>query len=185
MRKYRRYLAGVVCLAAVAIVGPCRFGYNSVCTNCGAIRHTDERELLPLSLPYWTSHSIEVTPLSRVCATTQLVGEHDHTWQFGHGNTYPLWSCSLGKGSSVTGQVMSEQVAAFLKNVAQFGSVNEARKWLRLILDADTSRYVVGALLESQFPETGFENAEEYRNWSAARLKKMDSFVVEMVEFGK
>ncbi len=173
-------------MAGLAVLGPCRFGYFSVCTDCGAIRHTNERDLLPTgSVSYWTTHSIETTPLSRICATTQLVGEHDHTWQFGQGNTFPLWSCSLGRGSSVLGQVMSDHVATFIKNVAEFESIDEAGKWLHLTLDANTSRFVFGALLDGQFPETGFDNAEEYRLWAAKGLGKMNTSVAEMIEFEK
>ncbi|MEX2114443.1 MAG: hypothetical protein WD845_14710 [Pirellulales bacterium] len=185
MRRYRRYIVGLACVVAFGVIGPFRFGFYSVCTDCGALRHTDRRELPFIAIPYWTSHSVETTPLSRACATTHLVGEHNHTWLFGQGNTFPLWSCSLGRGSSISGQAMSEHVAVFIKNVTQFESLDEARKWLGLALDADTSRFVYGALLDGQFPETGFDNAQEYRLWAATGLGKMNKSVVEMIEFEK
>jgi hypothetical protein len=110
------------------------------------------------------------------------VGQHDHTWQFGHGNTFPLWSCSLGLGNSLTGQIMSDHVAKFIQNVAEFESHDEANKWLRLTLDAQTSRDVFGAILTEQFPENGFTNVEEYKRWSAAHLLEMDEFITETIE---
>lgn len=138
-----------------------------------------------MSISYWTTHRPEDTKLSQVCAATNLVQGHAHHWLFGHGNTFPLWSCALGRGSTVVNQVNSAPIAKFIENAATFESADEARRWLRVALNADSSRFIHFALLECDFPEQGFDSASDYDRWAQLNKPKLTKCVNELVEITK
>jgi hypothetical protein len=173
MSSGKRLMSIVVCLAAVAVIGPCRFGSYSVCTRCGEGRGTSSRQVPILSINYWTTHRADQTELSRAVSATQLIGPHDHEWLFVHGNTFPIFSCALGRGGAVANIARSAQVAAFVKNVTEYDSPAAARRWLGQILDPTSSRYFFFALRECQFPESGFSDEAGYKEWAASGLQEL------------
>jgi hypothetical protein len=182
MRRRFRWLAGISGVALVALIGPCRYTYLSVCTLCGGVRFSNAREIPVVETRYWTTHRCEETALSRVCVSTHLIGDHEHQWMLVHGNTFPLFSCSLGKGSRLLLQIQSPHVAAFVENVATYGSAPEATHWLEVALNPETSSHVDIALAAGQFPPGGFSDASQYRAWTAEGLAKMGARLEELIE---
>ncbi len=78
---------------------------------------------------------------------------------------------------------MSEHVAAFIRNLSEYDSTDAAKEWLQRVLDPGTSQYIGSALVVGRFPESGFDNSEQYELWSAQRLQRVDRHVADMLEF--
>src|SRR5690606_25765280 len=106
-----------------------------ICARCGEGRSTSRRQLPILSIAYWTTHQVDETELSRVVSATNLVGPHDHEWLFVHGNSFPFFSCALGRDRGVVNVAHWPPVAAFVKNVAEYDSPEAARLWLEQLLN--------------------------------------------------
>lgn len=170
------YLLGF--LAIMLLIGPCRFNHISVCSVCGRIRHTSRRTFPLVAIPYWSSHSEESTPFSDVCLATGLVGDHEHQWQFVAGGQSvfgrPFGLSGSGRGSIIIVVAKSEQAANFIKCLVAFDSRKKAENWKETLLDPNTSHIAYSAVWNiGKFPESGFDNANDYETWLAANEAEM------------
>jgi hypothetical protein len=155
--------AGILLLgAAIFILWPFRFSYDSVCSQCGAIQNTTEWQL-PFSRHTIFKHStIESTPLSRYLTTAGIISEQPHQWLFGHGGGNGI-KCALGDGDNLRATVTSPETVRLLRFSRQFGEPEESAKFLTLVFDRNSSHEMVG--LAASVPTNGFSSSEQYHAW--------------------
>ena len=155
-------LGGLFLMFAAFAFWPCRFYYDSVCSQCGAIRYTTKWQLPQSGHSLFTHSTAETTPLSRYLTSSGLVTAHPHHWLFGHGGGNGV-RCALGEGDSIRASVMSLEIARLLEFARQYGEQYESGKFLRLTFDRDISRTVLS--LAGSVPTNGFSSREQYRSW--------------------
>src|SRR5207253_4127767 len=146
----------------------------SVCTDCGMIQDTDERHLPLTEFTYRTISSTRPTAMSRALAKYYVRAGHVHRWEFGQGGDYGFTrSCALGKGSHLLSAVNQKAVGAFVEGLAQYGDADVLDKWLKLLLDGDTSWQAASAITISGYPEDGFVDRNAFAIWYAANGEKL------------
>ena len=180
-RKVKWCSAGVGCLIllpAVVAFWPFRFGYDSVCSQCGAIRSTAEWHV-PYSERYLFTYSVvETTPVSRYLTSSGLVTAHSHHWLFGHGGGNGV-RCALGDGDKIRATVMSPKAARFLALTREYGGREDTTKVLRFTFDPDLSPMVLN--LADFVPTNGFSGRDQYRSW----ISDQAWFIEQAVELAK
>jgi hypothetical protein len=77
-------IVAVVVLAASAIFG--RFGFTSVCSQCGAIRDTTEWQIPLTSVTIFSHSSEHASPVSTVLTSSGIIATHQHQWLFCQGS---------------------------------------------------------------------------------------------------
>jgi len=166
----------IVLIAAVLVVinGPFRFGYFSVCRECGAVRKTIERQVPLTRLSYWTTHTIEETYLSSAVGRLGLLGAHQHDWLFGAGGGNGV-VCALGDGRQIRTNAELYTIARFVENVSESEGEEAARKWLAYALDPKNGHGLRYALSSSRYPPTGCRSPEEYRKWKEQGEKEFSA----------
>jgi hypothetical protein len=83
--------------------------------------------------------------------------------------------CNLGEGNLITAATKSKAAANFVKCVMRFDSKAKAEKWRKNLLDPRLSNATLSAIvIVGQFPETGFDNVNEYVRWRNAREQEME-----------
>lgn len=159
-----RLLLGIVVLA---IVGPNRYRWFSICDVCGVFRRSDCRVLPFVEIPYWCpKHTIEETILSRTVARLQLVEAHEHHWQRGAGGSFFSMSTTHhGPAERTWRNVKSEEIATFLENTRQHAGEESAREWLSFVFNAQHRNRVISTLEYTRFPKSGCSSSDEYRAW--------------------
>ncbi|MFN0052533.1 MAG: hypothetical protein ACKV0T_10085 [Planctomycetales bacterium] len=167
---WRRIVWTVV--AMVLVIGPFRFHYFSVCGDCGAVRNSSERQIPVFPFPYWRSHAIQETVLSRTVARLGLIGQHEHRWLFGHGGGNGI-QCALGSGRHIRKSADSDLVAIFLENTWEYEGEESAGEWLAFALSPDDSQRMWSALSLTKFPEVGCTSTDEYRAWRTAAAENL------------
>lgn len=176
-RKWLMGGCGLLVLAATFVFWPYIFCYDSVCSQCGAIKQTTEWHL-PNSDYSFTHSSIEQTPLSTYLTSAGIVGAHSHHWLFGHGGGNGI-RCALGDGDQIRATVESPEVVRFLALGRQFGDPEENSNFLRYAFDRDISRGV--CFIARSVPTNGFATREQYRAWMA----EYDFLIKDAIEYSK
>ena len=148
-------------LAVLLGMGFGRFYSYSICSTCGAIERDTEWQIGPGRTTFWTARSVESTPLCKLLADRQLVGDHAHTWLFGQGSGNGV-RCALGPGSHIQEAAMPEG-ARFIAALHDYRGRESAAEWLALLLDRDRGRWT-GALARS-VPPDGFKDQADFDRW--------------------
>lgn len=167
MRYSRRFkwvigLGGLLILVAAFALWPFRFYYDSVCSQCGAIRWTTEWQLPHSEHSFFKRSTVERTVLSSYLTSSGIVGPHSHQWLFGHGGDNGV-RCALGPGDGIRTTVMSPAVVRLLAFSRQFGEQSESSNFLRFGLDQDISPAIRS--LAASVPTDGFATRDQYRGW--------------------
>ena len=150
-------------LAAAFELWPYRFHYDSVCSQCGAIKDATEWQLPHIrDYSFFTRSTIKQTCLSSYLTSSGIVGAHSHQWLFGHGGGNDI-KCALGDGDPIRGTVTSPEVVRLLELSRQFGGSEESSNLLKLVFDRDISRSIRS--LASSVPANGFTTNTQYRAW--------------------
>lgn len=165
------YTLAIAAVAALAILGPFRFGYVSVCDVCGAIQRSSERQFPLVPVAYWRTDETEETALSTALPELGLVAAHAHHWRFAAGNGNGTL-CAIGEARHLFPVVKSLKYAAFLDNTSAYSGEESAREWLEFALHSAHGRRIVLALDVTDFPEQGCTSEQAYRDWQkgATRL---------------
>ena len=106
------------------------FGSTAVCTQCGRLRSTTEFQVPVVGIPYFWFHTQKPSPLSAVLDEHGIRRGHAHAWKFctGSGNAVMR---AIGPGRYVLGAVHEPRVAAFVRNLIDYGTRAEAEEWVR------------------------------------------------------
>ncbi|WP_146564426.1 hypothetical protein [Posidoniimonas corsicana] len=157
----------------MAVWGPFRFTSSAVCSHCGSIRYTVERQFPFTTVPYWRSRSIESTPLSD--SVGGLLTSRDHTWQFAHGGGNGV-RCALGEGRSLLQCTDSALLIGFLEATKQHSGADAARHYLNLALDPTHSEAFMLWLAVSGFQPDTHRDPAAYAAWFQAAVPQAPEF---------
>jgi hypothetical protein len=160
------------CIAVLAMLGPCRFNSGRICTDCGRLQHTSERQLPLTSITYWSSTWIEETPLSKM-ADAGLIGPHAHHWLYANGGGNGV-VCAIGDGRHIVPAIHQPAVASFLRCVAAYLGPEQARRWLSVALNPERSMNLHSAIMGLGFPADGFSDSARFKAWWEANRATFD-----------
>jgi hypothetical protein len=164
LRRVLKWL--LIVIAGLVAIAYGVFGGTSVCARCGRLRTTTELQVPLVGIPYFRFHGEQASLLSAVLDERGLRRGHAHDWQFGVGAGNGIM-CAIGPGRHLLGAVGDHQVAAFVRNLAEYGSATEVEGWVKALLDIGTSQQAWQLL--RQFPEAGFARRAEFQGWRAAQ----------------
>ncbi|MCY2953349.1 MAG: hypothetical protein NTU53_15425 [Planctomycetota bacterium] len=160
----RRALLSILAVILIlAIIGPFRYGYFSVCSVCGRVQGTSRRELPLICLAYWISHSEEDTLISKTVTSAGLVTAHQHDWVFGHGGGNGRFGS--GPGISMRRAADSPDMVRLIQTIAQYEGKAAAQRLIHKLLDYRTTREVQEQIMFLDLPPQGLSTLRDYRQW--------------------
>ena len=173
-RKGRLSLVGVgiaLLLPASLVVCLSPFSYASVCSKCGAIKHTTEWQFRRTSIGIFSQSSTQETPLSLALSSSGIVKNHSHEWLFSQGGGNGV-RCALGEGHAIRGSVESEGLAQVLLATERFGEVQFRDRLLQMVFDAQSSEMARGVGIT--VPTNVLLQAQSFREWMIEEIKVLD-----------
>jgi hypothetical protein len=165
-------LVALVMFAASALFG--RFGFTSVCSQCGAIRDTTDWQIPLTSVTVFSHSSERGSPVSTVLTSSGIIATHQHQWLFCQGGGNGV-TCAIGEGGHVRPVVESDGVAAIISASQRFGELQFRDRLLHALFDPKTSEAVRG--LGMSAPTNGFSDATMFRAWLTQETESFDEMV--------
>lgn len=123
-------------LTFTLIIG--RFGFYSVCDQCGALRHTTDWQLPLTSLTVFSHSTESETPLNQVLLTNSIVKPHNHHWLFGQGGGNGV-TCAIGSGRHIRPAANSKEFADMILMLHGHGQASFRDRVLRGVFNPHTS----------------------------------------------
>ena len=114
-------------------VGPFTQSWYYVCRECGALRHTREKQLPWTAVTWWSTHRLEETPLCRLLRESGFAGPHEHEWFPGEGSGNGV-SYGFGGGREMRKDAESRHVVSFLRHLAHRGNREVLLEWKAIAL---------------------------------------------------
>lgn len=165
-------IVALVVLAASALFG--RFGFTSVCSQCGAIRDTTDWQFPLTSVTVFSHSSEHASPVSTVLTSSGIVATHQHQWLFCQGGGNGV-KCAIGGGRHIKPVVESDDVAAIISASQRFGELQFRDRLLHALFDLKISEAVRG--LGMNAPTNGFSDAPAFHAWLARESPSFDEMV--------
>jgi hypothetical protein len=166
-------IAGIV---AILVWWPFRFSWFSVCSHCGCVRYSVARQLPFAPVTYWTSHTVEQTPLSRSVAEFVTCDTHD--WQFAAGGGNGI-TCAIGFGRHLRQCTESAELIAFIAATAEHDGPEAAKYYLELALSPEHSDGFLQWLDMLDFDPAKHSDRDGYKQW----LEQATPYISEFGEF--
>ena len=171
--RRRRRWAFLAVLVALAVWGPFRFSWFSICDQCGSVRNSSYRQLPFVGITYWTSHDVIETPLSRIAAG--FVPPHEHHWLFGHGGGNSV-TCALGPAGSMRRFTRDPEIVRFIELTHRFAGSNAAQHYLAYALNPDQCRQFSVWLDLNNIVDSDIDSVAAYEGWLAKASEHIADF---------
>ena len=165
-------IAALVVLTASALFG--RFGFSSVCSQCGVMRDTTEWQIPLTRISVFRHSSENATPVSIVLSRGGIVPTHEHQWLFCQGSGNGV-GCAIGEGRHIRPSMESDGVAAVIAASQRFGDLQFRDRVLHALFDPKTSEAVLG--LGMNAPTNGFSDASVFHAWLTQETPSFDEMV--------
>jgi len=155
-------LVAFTLVLALAAMGPFRFSWFSICSQCGAVRNSSQRQLPFVNVTYWTSHNTVETPLSQVAAT--FIPQHEHNWIFGHGGGNSVM-CALGPAGAMRRFTSDSDIVHFLVLTQRFIGPEAAQHYLAFALNPEQCRDFSAWLRIGNISGSRIDTKSDYDKW--------------------
>jgi hypothetical protein len=165
-------LVALMVVAAAAFFG--RFGFASVCSQCGATRETTDWQIPLTSVAVFSHSSEHATSVSTVLTSSGIVASHQHQWLFCQGSGNGV-GCAIGEGRHIRPSMESDGVAAVIAASQRFGDLQFRDRVLHALFDPKTSEAVRG--LGMNVPTNGFSDASVFHAWLTQETPSFDEMV--------
>jgi len=160
---------GIVAIGIVAVITlPAlitrRSAPASFCRICGAQKTQTSLAVRGTSVALFQMYRPSPTPISELLTSRNLVAPHLHQWLAPKSIPDPLDEFGPPVIESLN-FISAPRVVSFMRDIAQYGDATSIAQWRGILMQAQYSYVIDGALRFLLMPPTGFASRDEFQSW--------------------